>query len=168
MRLRTLVFGVAAGAAIAYFFDPVSGRGRRTRTRDQAAAKARRARETAERRGRYLSHMAEGRLSELRSPGPDRHDVDDVTLAQRVQSDVLGSADVPKDRITLEVTGGIAVLRGELDSRSEIDEIVERVRGVAGVRTVENLLHLPGEPAPNKEAAIRASETGGPTGRSAG
>ena len=34
----------------------------------------------------------------------------DATLPQRIQSDVFGSADVPKDRIALNVAGGVAEL----------------------------------------------------------
>jgi osmotically-inducible protein OsmY len=157
MRVRTLLFGGLVGAAIAYYFDPVAGRGRRTRLRDQAMAEARRMVAKAERRGRYLGHMAEGKLAELRSPGPDRTDVDDVVIAQRIHSDVLGRADVPKDRLTVDVAGGVATLRGELDSQVEIDDVASRVRGIAGVQDVDVLIHLPSEPAPNKEAAIEAS-----------
>jgi osmotically-inducible protein OsmY len=154
--MRTLLFGGLVGAAIAYFFDPVAGRGRRTRLRDQAMAEARRMGARAERRGRYLSHMAEGKLAELRSPGPDRADVDDVVIAQRIQSDVFGRVDVPKDRLSVDVVAGVATLRGELDSRDTIDDVTARVRRVPGVEDVEVLVHLPDEPAPNKEAAIEA------------
>jgi osmotically-inducible protein OsmY len=40
------------------------------------------------------------------------------------------------------------VLRGEVDSWEIVDDLVEQARAVQGVRDVENLLHLPGQPAP--------------------
>lgn len=168
MRVRTFVFGGLVGAAAVYLFDPVSGRTRRARLRDQAMARAREARRSAESRGRYVAHTVEGKVAEMTTPsaGP----TDDATLRQRIHSDVFGRADVPKDRVTLDVADGVATLRGELDSPQEIDRLVERVRAVPGVLDVAVLIHLPGKPAPNKEPAIEASRAarGRGTGRSSG
>lgn len=161
MHKRGFLSGAVTGAAIAYFFDPVSGRGRRARLRDMATSRARRAVGDAERRTRYMANVAQGRMSEMVSPGPDNRTPDDTTLAARVQTEVFGAADVPKDRLTLEVSQAIVTLRGELDSQQEIDDVTTRVRQVPGVRGVAVLIHLPGETAPNKEAAIRASRQAG-------
>jgi osmotically-inducible protein OsmY len=157
MHKRSFLFGSLVGAAFAYFFDPVSGNGRRARLRDQGMSRARHAVGDVERRGRYYANMAQGRMTEMVSPGPDERTPDDTTLAQRIQSEVFGAADVPKDRLTLDVVNSIATLRGELDSQQEIDDVATRVRQVPGVRGVEVLVHLPGTTAANKEAAIRAS-----------
>jgi osmotically-inducible protein OsmY len=43
---------------------------------------------------------------------------------------------------------GIVQLRGEVDSPELIDDLVQKVRSIQGVREVENLLHLAGTPAP--------------------
>lgn len=158
MRIRTLVFGGLIGAAIAYFFDPQMGRGRRTRLRDQTMSEVRKARERAEAKGRYMSNAARGAMSEMASPGPDNVNPDDGTLTQRIRSEIFGSADVPKDRIALTVVDGVAELRGELDSQEEIDALFIRVSAVPGVRGVRNLLHLHGADAPNKQEALRASD----------
>lgn len=157
MGLPTLVFGGAVGAAIAYLFDPVSGRARRARLRDQGMSRARRAVGDAERRTRYLANVARGRMTEIVAPGPDNRTPDDTTLAHRIQSDVFGRADVPKDRVTLDVVDGVATLRGELDSPEEIESVTSRVAQVPGVVDVQVLVHLPGEPPPNKEEALQAS-----------
>lgn len=157
MRLRSFVFGGLVGAALAYYFDPVSGRGRRTRLRDQGLSRARRAVGDAERRTRYLANVAQGRMAEMVAPGPERRMPDDGTLVQRIQSEVFGRAEVPKDRISLDVVDGIVTLRGELDSPDEIEQVSRRVAQVPGVVDVEVLLHLPGEPPPNKEDALAAS-----------
>lgn len=158
MRVRTLLLGGLIGAAIAYFSDPVSGRGRRTRLRDQAMARARDARRRSGSRARYTLHATRGKLAEMASPGPDTPFVDDATLTQRIRSAVFGRADVADDRISLDVADGVATLRGELDAQDEIDALARRVRAVAGVRDVVSLMHLPGSPAPNKEDALEASQ----------
>jgi osmotically-inducible protein OsmY len=160
MRIRTLVFGGLVGAAIAYFFDPVSGRGRRTRARDQLLSRTRRQVAEAERKTRYFANVAQGRIAERISPGPDNRMPDDATLAQRIQSEVFGAADVPKDRLSLDVVDGVATLRGELDTQEAIDALALRVARIPGVRDVEVLVHLPGRAAPNKQAAIDASRDG--------
>jgi hypothetical protein len=168
MKIRTLVFGGAVGAAIAYFFDPAAGRGRRARFRDRFLSRARREAVEAGRRARHLTNRAQGAIAERVSPGPDNREPDDVTLAQRIHSTVLGAVDVPKDRLSLEVVDGVVTVRGELDSAETIADVLRRIEAVPGVRGAVDLLHLPGRPSPNKEEAIRASETAETTGRSSG
>lgn len=158
MRLRSMLFGAAVGAVLAYLFDPEQGRGRRSRLRDQAMATARRSSDGLERQGRYLAGTAVGSILEARSrllPRP----VDDATLVDRIRSEALGDAHIPAGEINVEAADGIATLRGELKDPALIAEVVERVGAVPGVLGVENLLHTPAEePARNKRAAIRASE----------
>jgi osmotically-inducible protein OsmY len=55
---------------------------------------------------------------------------------------------VPKGRINVNVQNGVVQLRGEVPESSMIDDLVEKARSIQGVREVENLLHLPGTPAP--------------------
>lgn len=159
MRIRTFLFGALTGAAIAYLYDPVAGRSRRSRLRDQGLSKARTGVRDLTKKGRYASNVAQGALAQMAStPGPNHAVPDDRTIAERVRAEVLGAADVPKDRIVLEVIDGTAVLRGELDSMEDIEAVERRVGAVEGVEAVENLMHLPGRPAPNKAEAIDASE----------
>jgi osmotically-inducible protein OsmY len=162
MRIRTLVVGGLIGAAVAYLLDPVSGRGRRTRLRDRGLAESRRLRERADAKKRHLSNVTRGAMSELSAPGPDERDPDDTTIAQRIQSEVFGSADVPKDRIALTVADGVAELRGELDAQEDIDALFIRVSAVPGVRDVRNHLRVFGAPAPNKEESLKASRASKP------
>jgi hyperosmotically inducible periplasmic protein len=157
MKARTFIAAGLAGAAAAYLLDPVSGRGRRSRLRDQAMAALRRLRRRAEQRGRYVTHLAEGKLAQLVRPSPEAFDVDDATIGDRIRSEVLGTGDVRRFRISVDVADGIATLRGEVDSDAQIRAIESRVGGVAGVAEVVNLLHLPGRAAPNKESAIASS-----------
>jgi osmotically-inducible protein OsmY len=158
MRVRTLLVGGLIGAAIAYLYDPVSGAGRRVRLRDQTLSELRTTRERAEAKSRHLSNVAKGAVSELTSPGPDDRYPDDARIAQRIQSEVFGAADVPKDRIALTVVDGVAELRGELDSDEEIRMVSERVSLVPDVREVRNLMRTHGSAAPNKKDALDASD----------
>jgi osmotically-inducible protein OsmY len=158
MRVRTFLFGGLFGAAIAYFYDPVSGAGRRARLRDQTLSEIRSTRERAEAKRRHLSNIAQGAVSELRSPGPDNVDADDGTISERIRSEVFGAADIPKDRIALTVVDGVAELRGELDSDDEIRRVTERVSVVPGVREVRNMMRTHGATAPNKQDALEASD----------
>jgi osmotically-inducible protein OsmY len=74
--------------------------------------------------------------------------VDDVTLTHKVQSELFGSSDAPKGRISVNTANGVVQLRGEVESGDLIDDLVVRARSVDGVRDVENLLHTPGSEAP--------------------
>jgi osmotically-inducible protein OsmY len=65
-----------------------------------------------------------------------------------VETELFRPADVPKGQINVNVENGVVVLRGEVDSWDMVDDLVGRAREVQGVRDVENLLHLPGQPAP--------------------
>ena len=75
---------------------------------------------------------------------------DDETLRQRVESQLFRDRHVPKGELNINCEHGMVILRGELHSPMEITQIEERVRHIAGVRGVQNLLHPHGTAAPNK------------------
>jgi osmotically-inducible protein OsmY len=175
MKLRTFVLGGAAAAAVTYLFDPQMGKTRRAKLRDQLGARAREAREEAERKQRHAGNLAQGAVSTLRSRADEIRErasqatggatgvataplVDDTVIEERVRAEALGRPDVPKDRIVVNVEDGVVVLRGELDSRGQIDEVLERVGAVRGVMGIDNLLHVRGTPPPNKRDAMNASD----------
>ena len=81
----------------------------------------------------------------------DRLQPDDATLAHKVETELFRPAGVPKGQINVNVQRGIVQLRGEVPQPEMIDELVEKARHIAGVLAVENLLHLPGTPAPMHE-----------------
>jgi osmotically-inducible protein OsmY len=85
---------------------------------------------------------------------------DDLTLLDRVESEIFRDPSIPKGDINLMVVDGRAVIRGQV-SEPQIGAIEAAVRKVVGVKDVENLLHTPGTPAPNK-ASARAAGNGGP------
>ena len=81
----------------------------------------------------------------------ERVQPDDVTLAHKVETELFRPADVPKGQININVQHGIVQLRGEVPQPEMIHDLVDRARRITGVRDVENLLHLPGTPAPMHE-----------------
>jgi osmotically-inducible protein OsmY len=70
-------------------------------------------------------------------------DVDDATLARKVESELA-----PRGRVSVNAANGVVQLRGEVEEPGLIEELAHRARAVSGVRDVENLLHLPGQQAP--------------------
>ena len=75
---------------------------------------------------------------------------DDQTLVDRVESEIFRDRKKIKGKVNINAEEGVVVLRGELESQYLIEDLVNAVREVDGVRNVENLLHTPGTEAPAK------------------
>lgn len=149
---------VALGAAAMYIFDPRLGRRRRALVRDKTVKAyhflTRRAPERLEHRARYvagrlhgLEHEVAHEVSHLLRTEAEA-EPDNVTLAQRVRSEIFAPADIPDGAINVDAYEGVVTLRGELPSQELIDRVVRMARHVEGVREVRNLLHTPGTPVP--------------------
>ncbi len=148
---------VGVGAGLMYLFDPRLGRRRRALLRDKAAKAlhltTRRMPERIEHRARYMAgrlhgieHEAVHQVESLLHPsGPE---ADNVTLAQRVRSEIFAPADIPDGAINVDAYEGIVTLRGQLPTREMIDRVVRMAQRVEGVRDVRCLLHTPGTPVP--------------------
>ena len=143
--MKRFGWGAVLGAALAWFLDPRAGARRRNVTRDRTLAFIRRVRR---RTGRKLTADVYGVTQKLTHLHEEPKEFDDVTLARKVESEIFRDADVPKGQINVNAEEGVVYLRGEVSSAEMIDDLVEKTRLVQGVRTVENLLHLPGTPAP--------------------
>lgn len=143
----TLAGATALGAGLAYFFDSSSGAQRRNMLRDKLASKTQGGAGSLTATARDLGARAGGALAEVKGgqAAPDN----DQALAEKVKSEVLGDPDVPKEKINIDVSDGIVALRGEVEDREVMQSLDAKVRAVAGVREVQNLLHLPDEPPPN-------------------
>jgi osmotically-inducible protein OsmY len=140
----------ALGAALAYFFDPQSGRRRRNVTRDRLAAFFRRGARKTERAGRAVAAEAHGLKQKATHLREEQKDFDDITLARKVETELFRPADAPKGSVNVNVENGVVYLRGEVEQLDLIEDLEKRARKVQGVRGVENLLHLPKTPAPTK------------------
>jgi hypothetical protein len=142
--------GIALGALLQYFLDRTAGRRRRHTVRDRAMSRMRRGeRRAAQRARRAESHalgIARRRVNAARRG--QREPLDDVTLAHKVESELYRRARVPKGQISINAEDGLVFLRGVIDRQEDIERIGAAARQIAGVREVENLIHLPGTPAP--------------------
>jgi osmotically-inducible protein OsmY len=149
MKILLLFAGI--GAALAYFFDPNNGARRRNSTRDQTLAFFRRGGRKAERAGRAVAAEAYGVKQKATHLREEEKQHDDVTLARKVETELFRPADAPKGQVDVNVENGVVFLRGEVERPELMEELVEKTRAVQGVREVQNLLHLPGTPAPTNE-----------------
>jgi osmotically-inducible protein OsmY len=97
-------------------------------------------------------HTANHMKGVAHSVTPHRHEaMDDVTLADRVRSEIFRDHDAPKGDVSIDVQAGIAYLRGTVDSDEWIQRLADDAKKVDGIKGVKNLLHRPGTPAPAAE-----------------
>ncbi len=87
------------------------------------------------------------RLANSRS-GPK--DLDDVTLARKVETEIFRPAGAPKGKVDVNAVDGVVWLRGEVKNQKQSAELEAKVRAIPEVKGVENLLHLPKSPAPSR------------------
>jgi osmotically-inducible protein OsmY len=128
---------LAAGAIAAYFFDPHNGRARRARVKDQAASAARSLKEETSAQAKYQRNVVEGWIHETKSAMRPPREFDDVTLVQKVKSEVLGNWTAQGNPpVDAEVTDGIVTLTTALSEQTAQEELTRRVRHVEGVKDV--------------------------------
>jgi len=134
--MRT-VGAFVVGAGVAYLFDPQSGKRRRHVLRDRSVAVLRRFGRRSAGEAKYGAGHAEGvaaqAAGDASSPAAE---ADDATVKDRILSQAFRDAGVNTGDVAVDVSDGIATLRGTLDSVDLVHELVERVRAVPGVRTV--------------------------------
>jgi osmotically-inducible protein OsmY len=153
--LVKLSLAATVGAGLAYAFDPARGRRRRAELRDRGGAVLRREVRAVERQAHYGKGRATGLVHRLRQ-GPPHTPEDDMTLVDKVRSEALGRI-VEGPHLTVDANERVIKLRGQVTDRDTALAIEREVRAVPGVEDVINLLHVPGVPAPNKVAALRAN-----------
>jgi BON domain len=147
-RLSWFAGGAAIGLASAFYADPVSGPRRRALTRDRTAGLVRRTARRLARWSRIAGAYTVGWSNRLLHLREEPKEYDDATLAQKVKTEIFRPADAPKGSVDVNVANGIVQLRGEVEHPEMIEELVDQVRGIQGVRDVESFLHLPRTPAP--------------------
>lgn len=130
---KKLLFGAAAAGAIAWL------------AKNKDTAKTYADRYAGQAKG-LATNMAPGAG---REPAEER--LNDPALAQKVESELFRDDDIPKGNLSVNAEYGVIYLRGEVPSREVMEELTVRARRIDGVRAVENLTHLPGEPAPTKD-----------------
>ncbi len=135
------------GAGLMYFFDPEQGNRRRKMLVDRVGAFFRRGARRTTRAGRGIAATAYGVRQKATHLREEEKELDDVTLARKVESEIFRDADAPKGQVDVNVVDGVVYLRGEVEE-DRIRELENAARKVSGVKGVENLLHTPGTPSP--------------------
>jgi osmotically-inducible protein OsmY len=144
---------VTAGAAVfalAYFADPRQGRRRRKMTAQRVAGGARHRARASRRATRHVISQARGAVERALHPRSRQSPpADDITLAHKVETEIFRPADSPKGTVNVNAVDGVVFLRGVAETPEQIQELERKVQTIPGVKDVENLLHLPGTPAPH-------------------
>ena len=127
--LKKLLFAGAAAGAVAWI----------AKNKDTAKA-------YADRYGTQLKGAAQN-VTPGAGKAPAEERLNDPALVQKVESEVFRDDHLPKGSISVNAEYGVVYFRGEVPSQEVMDELTARARAIDGVRAVENLTHLPGEPA---------------------
>jgi len=77
-------------------------------------------------------------------------DLDDGTIARKVESELFRDRRIAKGKVDVNVAHGVVWLRGEARTPQLIKLAEARAAEVPEVTKVENLLHLPKTPAPSR------------------
>jgi BON domain len=145
----TAASAAALGALVQYFLDPGAGRRRRHTARDRTFAKLRRGERRAVTRARRAESRALGIVRRtMNARNAPKAPPDDIALAHHVESELFRRARVPKGPIDVNAEDGTVFLRGIVERAEDIANVEAVAKRISGVRHVENLLHLPGTPAP--------------------
>jgi osmotically-inducible protein OsmY len=135
----TFALGAATGAAAARLLTPSNGR--------KAASAASSAASAASTQVHHTANAAKGVANAVT---PSHHEVmDDMTVADRVRSEIFRDQDAPKGGVSVDVQEGVAYLRGEVPDDQWVERFGRAARKVTGVEGVKNLLHTPGTPTPS-------------------
>jgi hypothetical protein len=131
--------GLAAGAGLMYFLDPLRGAARRAQVRDRAASAVRSAEDLVETGARDLEHRARGLAHEAKARLEAEPPSDEV-LAERVRA-ALGRLTSHPGAIVVSARGGEVELSGRVLA-TEAPRVVAGARRVRGVRgLVDHLQH---------------------------
>jgi BON domain len=160
LRFLPAVPATAAALVVAYFASPRQGRRRRKMVGQRVAGGARHTARAGRRATRHAASEVRGAAQRAlhprsrQSPPPD-----DVTLAHKVETEIFRPADAPKGTINVNAVNGVVFLRGVAQTPEQIRDLERQVQSIPGVKNVENLLHLPGTPAPHDSPSTGHART---------
>jgi hypothetical protein len=152
-RFLPAVPATAAVLVLAYFANPRQGRRRRKMAAQRAAGRARHTVRAGRRATRHTASEVRGAAQRARHPrSKQAPPADDITLAHKVETEIFRPADAPKGTVNVNAVDGVVFLRGTAQTPEQIRDLERRVQSIPGVKDVENLLHLPGTPAPHESS----------------
>ena len=128
------------GVILMFVLDPDRGRSRRAHARDRLAGSIRRTSGRLARGIRYAAATATGMGYRLTRHPQAATELDDTTLAHKVETELFRDPTVPKGRMNINAEHGTVVLRGRAHSRDQIERIMVATIGIDGVRGVQSLL----------------------------
>lgn len=137
-RLYRDLIAFGTGAAVAYFFDPISGNKRRADLIAQTRSQISGAASTVDAKRRYQTGRAKGWLHETFVP--EELPRDDQELLQKVRSEAVGPTPGDVGHVDIRVEHGVVHLVGTSMDRGAEDELAERIAAVTGVTEVRNEL----------------------------
>jgi osmotically-inducible protein OsmY len=146
-RLGWLTAGAAIGATVSYLLDPDRGQARRTELEQQAG---RIAREAADTTRASVEDGAQRAVGAVKEATPEVEQPADAVVLERVRSDAIGPSSARNSGIVTTIDHGVVAVRGQVESDEQRRDLFGRIQAVDGVRDVEDLTHLPGEPAPTR------------------
>lgn len=142
--LTAMIAGTGLGVVSMYLFDPIAGRRRRAGVSDKMTRFRRKTKEAASVTARDLKNRISGFVAEGRALFSEG-EVSDEVLAERVRSK-LGFLVRHPAAIEVQVVDSQVIMSGPVLS-DEVEQLVEGVRSVRGVRDVQNRLEVYTEPA---------------------
>jgi hypothetical protein len=108
--------------------------------------------------GRVISETT-NRALQLRHANPAPKDLDDVTLARKVESEAFRGAGVSKSTVKVSAADGRVTLRGTVKKGADASALERRVLAVPEVAEVDNQLRVAPrrKPAPKPPAAAKVA-----------
>ena len=91
-----------------------------------------------------------GGRQERKTSSSQPKDLDDVTIAHKVESALFRDRRIAKGKVDVNVVKGVVWLRGQARTPQLVKLAERRASSVPEVSKVENLLHLPKTPAPSR------------------
>jgi hypothetical protein len=143
LNTQALFIGGGVGAALMYLMDPAVGRRRRAKLPNQCLSQARGLQDSLDKGVRDAGNRLYGAVAETRH-WLGQEDVPDSKLAERVRSK-MGRYVSHAGAIEVDAHDGHVTLSGPI-LPDEVAGLVAAVRGVPGVRDLENNLDVYNEP----------------------
>src|SRR5262245_56913441 len=137
-ELVALLTGLGIGAALMYLLDPDRGARRRSLIRDKAARASRMTGRELVERAHDVKNRAQGRVAELRGRLSAGDSLDDDQLVARVRAELGHRVDRARS-VEIAAHNGEITIRGQAPPDG-VDDIVAAIRGVRGVKEVNNEL----------------------------
>jgi hypothetical protein len=137
--LISFLAGAAIGAGLMFLLDPDRGNRRRALARDQVLSAGRRAGDQLGARARHLGNRARGLAASARARF-QADEADDEVVEERVRAE-LGRVVSHPGPLAVAVEHGVVTLSGPLLA-SEREQLIGAVRGVRGVKDVEDRLEI--------------------------